>query len=84
MQNKIREIRALLANTALLSTKLDTPTLDKQAVMVHIQAVDNHLKLASPDVMCGYCSGQGCRACKETGWMSKEFAAMQPKEFHAS
>ena len=81
---QINEIRAIIARCALLATKLDNPLLDKNAVMLNIDAVDQVLQMGTPEVRCGYCSEDGCRACKGTGWVSKIIASMQPGEFDAS
>jgi hypothetical protein len=81
---QIDEIRAVLARCALLATKLENPLLDKKSFMLNMDAVDQVLNMGKPEVRCGYCSGNGCRACKDTGWVSTIIAAMQPGEFDAS
>ena len=81
---QIDEIRAILARCALLATKLENPLLDKKAIMLNMDAVDQTLKMGKPEVMCGYCSGSGSRACKDTGWVSTIIASTQPGEFDAS
>ena len=58
--------------------------MDKQALMLHFEAINDMMKMASPDIVCPYCNGVGCRACKDTGYISKEHAKMQPEEFNAS
>lgn len=83
-EKQIGEIRAILARCALLATKLENPLLDKKAFMLNMDSVDQVLQMGTPEVRCGYCSENGCRACKGTGWVSKIIAEMQPGEFDAS
>jgi hypothetical protein len=78
LAGRIREIRATNARAGFLAVKLDTPMLDKRALMTHVEAIDQMLKMASPDIKCGFCGGVGCRACKDTGYISHEQAKMHP------
>ena len=84
LSQKLIQLRTMLGHLSLASVKVDTPFLDKKAMMTHFEAIDEMLKIASPDLVCPYCNGSGCRACKDIGFISKILAKMQPKEFDAS
>lgn len=84
LSQKLIELRTMLGHLSLASVKVETPFLDKQELMLHFEAINEMMKMASPDLVCPYCNGVGCRACKDTGYMSHQHAKMQPEEFNAS
>jgi hypothetical protein len=54
--------------------------LGQQRFSTELQAAIYSLRCCAPYADCCYCSGDGCKACKDTGWLPKQQYEMAPRE----
>jgi len=51
------------------------------AILAHLDQAYGCVQMAKPYAVCGFCQGQGCRACRQTGLLSKFYwETTVPKE----
>jgi len=43
------------------------------AILAHLDQAYGGVQMAKPYAVCGFCQGQGCRACRQTGLLSKVY-----------
>lgn len=53
----------------------------RQDALVSLDAAYGLIAAAKPHCVCRMCQGNGCRACRERGWQTREEHDRNPKEF---
>lgn len=55
----------------------------RQDALVNLDNAYNFVNAAEPHCVCRMCQGNGCKACHERGWQTKEEYKRNPEEFQA-
>ena len=55
----------------------------RQDALINLNNAYNFVSAAEPHCVCRMCQGNGCKACHERGWQTKEEYERNPKEFQA-
>lgn len=80
IRNRLNTLRAEL--DALCQEPLGV-FLHRQGVLADIDNLKSALKFSRPYTVCPYCRGNGCKGCKQQGWITEDGYKSAPREMKA-